>query len=136
MDKMQCRAILAGLLFGIYPLFLSKSRISGNVMGATFSLVVCLTILPFALGEMKELAMTNWRMLIGAGIVSAMGLMCMTSYLALPDQRQIGLLIILMIITQATVTAVYQVYMDKGISLTRILGFISAAVAIVLLNKR
>ncbi|OHA34986.1 MAG: hypothetical protein A2928_03355 [Candidatus Taylorbacteria bacterium RIFCSPLOWO2_01_FULL_45_15b] len=136
MDKLQLKAILAGILFGIYPLLLNKSRLTGNIMATSLSLLVCIFILPFAFGEIKCLATADWKMLIGAGVASAVGMMCLSSFLALSKPSSVGVLIILMIITQATVTAVYQMIMDKGITTAKLFGFGCAAIAIVLLNKK
>jgi len=105
-------------------------------MGATFSFIVFMFILPFARSEFKCLATADWSMLIGAGVISAIAMMSMTSYLAASDHKSVGLLIILMIVAQAVITAAYQMVMDRGISTTRLIGFICAGTAIVLLNNK
>ncbi len=136
MEKLQLRAILAGAFFGIYPLLLNRSNIKGNVMAAIFSFMVAVFILPFALNELRSLVVADWRMLIGASAVSAIAMMSMTSFLAASDRTSAGLLVLLMIITQATVTGIYQAFMDKGISVNKILGFAFAIAAVVFLNKK
>ncbi|MFA6601923.1 MAG: hypothetical protein WCT02_03635 [Candidatus Paceibacterota bacterium] len=45
-------------------------------------------------------------------------------------------LIVLMMVTQTVLTACYQIYMDGGVSVSRFLGFVLAAGAIVLLNRK
>lgn len=136
MDKNQFQAIFAGICFGLYPLLLNKCRVNGNIMVAVFSLGVALFIIPFALSQVKNLANTDWRMLIGASMISAVGMMFMTRFLSGNSQASIGLLIILMVVTQALVTAIYQICMDGSASITRVLGFGCAIVSIVLLNKK
>lgn len=136
MDKYQIRAVLAGVFFGLYPLLLNRSNLPGNLTGMMFSFFVAVFILPFALGEAPKLATANWLMLISAGAISAIAMMCMTNFLTNNTEEKIGLLIILMIVTQATVTAIFQIIMDKGVSATRLSGFALAIMAVYLLNKK
>lgn len=136
MDKSQIQAVLAGLMFGIYPLLLNKSKLGGNIMAAVFTFAVFMFIFPFATGQIKNLAGADWRMLLGSAAVSAIGMMCMTSYLASSSQSSVGLLVILMVVIQAIVTACYQIAMDRGVSLAKVVGFGCATAAIILLNKK
>lgn len=136
MDKYQLRAVLAGILFGLYPLLLNRSNLPGNITGMMFSFLVAIFILPFGVSEVPKLAHANWVMLISAGMLSAIAMMCMTNFLTNNSKEKIGLLIILMIVTQASVTAIFQMMMDRGVSITRLFGFIFAVLAVYLLNKR
>lgn len=136
MDKLQIRAVIAGICFGIYPLLLNRSRLGGNMQSAVFCILVCLFVIPFAVKEVGELAHTYWAMVIGAGMASAMGMLSMTGFLAKASPVAAGTLIVMMIVTQTLVTAIYQVVMDKGVSFTRGLGFVLAAIAIVLMNRK
>jgi hypothetical protein len=136
MDKLQLRAVIAGICFGLYPLFLSRSKLTPNLACAAFTFTTFLCVLPFALGEMRNLVSAYWTMLILGAILSGAGMLTMTSYLAKATPVSVGLLIILMLIAQAAVTAAYQMVMDRGVSLTKCLGFAFATVAIVLLNKK
>lgn len=136
MNLLYFKAVLAGVLFGIYPLLLNRSKVSGNIMSATFCLIVCLCVLPFAVSEIKNLRTANWGMLLGAGFMSAIAMMAMTSFLSQSKAEHVAILITLMIILQAAVTAAYQIYMNKGVTAEKLFGFVGAAVSIYLLNKK
>lgn len=136
MDKLQLRAILAGICFGIYPLLLNKSRLGGNMQSAAFCLLVCLFVTPFALKDIGELGNAYWKMVIAAGVASAIGMLSMTGFLAKASPGTASTLIVMMIVTQTLVTCLYQVVMDKGISALQGLGFVLAGIALVLMNKK
>ncbi len=125
MDKLQVKAAIAGICFGLYPLLLSRSRLPGNISCAVFTLIVFICVSPFAVGEISNLRQTRWVMLIGSGIASSIGMLAMTGFLSRTPAGSVGLLIVLMTVTQTIVTATYQVVMDKGISLTVCLVLLS-----------
>jgi len=136
MDKMQLRAVLAGVFFGIYPLLLNRAKLGVNISSAAFCLVVFICVAPFAYGEVGQLRQTYWVMLLGAGVASAAGMLSMTGFLVKVPADSVAPLIVLMMVTQTVLTACYQIYMDGGVSVSRFLGFVLAAGAIVLLNRK
>ena len=136
MNKFQVDAVIAGVMFGLYPLLLSRSEAKSNINATLFSFVVAVCILPFAIAQVKSIDVSDCKWIIGAGMLSAIGLVCMSNFITSSSKNSIGLLIILMIVVQASVTATYQIIMDRGISPTRLLGFVFAAVAIILLNRK
>jgi len=129
-------AIAAGFSFGIYPLFLNKSQLSGTVMSAIFTFLVFLCLSPFLIGQMKPLVEANWWMLSVAAVSSAIGMFCMTRFIATSTPSVVSTLIVLMVVVQALVTSSYQIVVDKGLSLAKGAGFLCALAAIVLLNKK
>ncbi len=136
MDNLQLKAVIAGICFGLHPLLLNRGGLSGNLLSAVYALIVFIFVLPFGLGEIRNLSHANWLMLFGAGAICATGTLFYTGYLAKASPTNVGLLIVLMIVMQTVVTAIYQAIMDKGVSLTKLCGFVLAAAAIVLLNKK
>jgi drug/metabolite transporter (DMT)-like permease len=132
----QTKAILAGIFFGFYPLMLKHSKLGGNMTALLFSLAVFIVIIPFAWKEMATLPNTFWPPIIGAGVVSAFGMLCMVSMIAETPQKNVGILMLSVMVTQAVVTVLYQVVLDRGITLTKVIGFACAGIAIVLLNKK
>ncbi|MES2216626.1 MAG: hypothetical protein V4481_05025, partial [Patescibacteria group bacterium] len=118
------------------PVSAPTAILPGKVAAMVFCFIVWECTFPFAIKELGTLAMTNWPMIIGAGIVSALGMLCMTGVLSKAEPQKIGQLIVLMIIVQTAVTAIYQTIMDRDISLSRCVGFALAAAAIFLLNKK
>lgn len=132
----QTKAILAGFFFGLYPLMLKHSKLSGNMTSLLFTFAVFAVIVPFAWKELGTIHNTFWPAIIGAGVASGFGMLCMTSMLAQTPQERIGMLILSMIVTQSVVTVIFQIVIDKGVTLTKIIGFACAGIAIILLNKK
>ncbi len=128
--------MIAGLLFGIWPLFMNRSGLSGHVSAACYSLMALAFVLPFALyGNGFTIPQANWNMVLAAGIIGAAGLLCFNSVLAGALPKEVGALFLCMIISQATVPATYQVIMDKHLSSDKAVGFILAALSIYFLLK-
>ena len=136
MNELQLKALLAGIAWGIWPLFMAKSGVSGNISSTVFSIVVVIGVLPFALSNMGgSLAAANWTMVVVAGLISAGGLLLFNSMLASSTHHNVGALIVVMTLAQTAVPAFYQVVSDGRLSVARGIGFVAAFVAAVLLIK-
>lgn len=135
MNGLQIKAALAGIFFGLWPLFMNRSKLSGNVSSAAFSLIVFVCVLPFALGGLKGISGVDWKMVFAAGAAGAIGVMCFNNMLAKTTKEEVGLLFVVMIVAQTTVPAVYHVIMNGSMSLTKGIGFVLAFIAGVLLTR-
>ena len=135
MDNLQIKALLAGLFFGLWPLFMNKSGLNGNVSAMAFSGLVLVFVSPFALSNIGDLSNIKWLMVVGAGLFGALGVMSFNGMLAKATPQAVSTLFVLMIVVQTAIPAVYQVIMNGGLSLTKGLGFALAAIAAVLLVK-
>lgn len=135
MDSMQIKALLAGVCFGLWPLFMNRSGLNGNASTIVLSCVILAFIFPFTVGELWNLGTVKWYMVLGAGIFSALGMLVFNSMLSKATPQSVGLLFVLMIIAQTAVPAVYQTVMSGGISFARGSGFVLAVIAAVLLCK-
>ncbi len=56
MGELQFKAIVAGVFFGIWPLLMNKSGLSGNVSSAVFGLGVLMIVAPFAFYELRNIS--------------------------------------------------------------------------------
>lgn len=139
MDSLPLKAAVAGLFFGLWPLFMNRSGLSGSVSSLVFTSVVLLCVLPFGirhiLGGTEDFAQVSWMMAIVAGICSAIGVMAFNSMLANATPQKVGTLFVLMIIVETVVPAAYSVVINGGVSLTRAAGFVFAAIAAILLTR-
>ena len=136
MSELQLKALLAGIAWGIWPLFMAKSGVSGNISSTVFSIVVVIGVLPFALSNMgNSMAGANWTMVVISGLISAGGLLLFNGMLAGSTQHNVGTLIVIMTLAQTAVPALYQVFSDGRLSVTRGIGFVAAFVAAILLIK-
>lgn len=126
----QSKAILAGIFFGIWPLLMNRSGLNGNISSACFSAIVLIGVLPFAIHSSGMVIPTaNWNMVILAGAVGALGLLSFNGVLANASLQNVGTLFVIMTLVQIVVAALYQTWMNGGISLERFMGFLLAGVA-------
>jgi len=109
MDRiLVMKALLAGFLFGVWPLCMNKSGLSGNTSSAVFSFFVLLFVIPFAIRGFGDVVQTNWLITITAGGFAAAGVLCFNGMLAKANPKEVGILVVLMIIMEIVVPAIYQ----------------------------
>ncbi len=135
MESLEIKSVVAGILFGIWPLFMNRSGLSGNLGTFVFAAVVLLCVFPFAISSFHSIRTSHWMWAVAAGIFGALGLLAFNSVLAKATPQIVGILIVLMIIVQTVVPAIYQAIMNGGLPFSKIVGFVLAAVAAVLLLK-
>jgi len=135
LDSLEFKSIIAGVLFGIWPLFINRSGLTGNVASFVFASVVLLSVSPFAVSNLSQIGNSYWIWAVAAGIVGAAGLLLFNNVLSKATPQSVGILVVLMILIQTVVPAVYQVIMNGEISMTKLAGFVLAVVASFLLVK-
>jgi hypothetical protein len=135
LESLEIKSIIAGVLFGIWPLLMNRSGLSGNLSTFVFAAVVLLCVFPFSAGNLSAIGNAKWIWAIGAGIFGAFGLLSFNSVLSKAAPQTVGIFVVLMIIVQTIVPAVYQTIMNGGLPFSKIIGFVLAAVAAVLLLK-
>lgn len=134
MESLEIKSAIAGILFGIWPLIMNRSGLSGNLGTFIFALVVLLCVFPFAAGSLQNIGKAHWIFAIPAGIVGAFGLLLFNSVLSKATPQNVGVLIVLMIIVQTIIPAIYQAIMSGGMPFTKIAGLVLAAAAFLLLK--
>lgn len=136
MSSLEAKAILAGILFGAWPLLINKSGLSGNLCSMVFSCFVFLFIVPFALFEgTGNIKNANWGMLILAAGIGALGIILFNGMLIKAEPKDLGSLFILTTIMQMVVPVIYQIISDGNLTVTKGVGFLFAAIAAILLLK-
>lgn len=134
MNKLQILASFAGVCFGVWPLFMNRSGLNGNVASAAFSTFVLIGVLPFALySSGGMLPKANWLMVVGAGIFGVLGLLSFNGMLAGASLNNVGTLFVLMTVIQIVLPALYQVTMTGELPITKLAGFVAATIAAYLL---
>ena len=134
MNELYVKSILAGIMFGIWPLLMNRSGLSGNVSSAVFSAIVFLGILPFAvMTSGATLATANWVMVIVAGCLGAIGLLFFNGMLARATSQNVGSLFVTMLVVQISLPALYQVVILGQVSPRKIAGFLAAVLTAILL---
>ncbi len=134
--SLRMLAALAGIFFGIWPLFMNKSGLSGNVSSAVFSLGTLVVLIPIAIGSNGfNLPQANWTMVALACGTAALGLLSFNGMLAGASAKEVGTLFVIMILVQTATPSLYSVVMNGGITLSKLAGFVLAIVAGILLTR-
>ena len=83
MDALYLKAILAGLCFGLWPLFMNKSGLNSAEASAALSLFLLAVVTPFLLvNGFQQLSAVRWEMALPACIFDALGLLALNSLLS------------------------------------------------------
>lgn len=139
MDSLQIKALLAGVFFGLWPLFMNKSGLNGLMSPMFFALIALTCVLPFGLRRIatnpEDLVHVGWTMVILAGVFGAAGTIFFNDMLAKATPQSVGTLFVLMIVVQISIPAIYSAVMNGGVSPSKAIGFALAAVASILLIR-
>src|SRR3989344_3826804 len=134
MNDLRVMAALAGVFFGLWPLFMNRSGLTGNVSSAVFCVAAFIGVLPFAIKSGgASLATANWLMVVFAGLFGALGLLSFNGMLASASLQNVGTLFVLMTVVQIAIAASYQTIMNGHLSIDKVSGYVAAAVAAYLL---
>lgn len=135
MNDIQIRAALAGVFFGMWPLFMNRSGLSGNVASLTLAVTGLAIILPLAFYDgFQSLNNINVWPLLGACITSILGMLVFNSMLSKVANQQAGMSIVIMIMVQLTVPVIWTFVRYGDFSTKKVLGIITAFVAVALLG--
>lgn len=135
MHELFLKAMFAGIFFGIWPLLMNKSGMTGNVATALFTLVCCVIVVPFALNGFEDMAMQNarWSFVVGAAVFGAIGLLLFNGMLAKATSQNVATLFVIMIVAQIMVPTLYQILVGGGVTVSKGFGLIFAVIAALLL---
>lgn len=135
MNELQIKAILAGVCFGVWPLLMNRSGLSGNVSSAVFALGALIVVSPFALCELNSIsANVIWTMAVGACVFGGIGLLLFNGMLSKATPEKVSSLFLLMIMVQIATPALYQIVQDGGLTTSKGVGFAAAILAAFLLT--
>lgn len=133
MNDSTLKMALAGILFGLWPLFMNKSNLNGGTSVTFFAVIVLLSVLPFGIYSGLNISGSKWWFAVLAGCSGALGLIAFSSVLSKVTKEEVGQLFILMVVVQVSIPAIYHVYTNGGLTLKTAGGFAAAIVAAFLL---
>jgi VIT1/CCC1 family predicted Fe2+/Mn2+ transporter len=120
----------------MWPLFMNKSGLSGNMSSICFSSAALLGMLPFAFySNGLSIPTANWTVVILAGICGTIGMLLFNGVLATTTVKDIGTLFVLMTVSQVVVAVSYQSFMSGHLPIDKIVGYIAATTAVYLLLR-
>lgn len=128
-------ALLAGVFFGLGPIFVNKSGFPGYVAILILAITAFIIELPFAIGQFSIIANPRWSMIIHAGVFFAVGSILFYGMLARAPVRELGALFMICLLAQLAVPAVHHVLKNGGLSLEKGVGLACAIIAGVLLSR-
>lgn len=137
MSDLQLKAVLAGALLGLWPLFMNRSGLTGTFAAAIVTALSLAVIMP-AVWLNQEAGWTTvsgarWAAVAAAALASGLGLLVFNSMISSASPAAIGSLFLLMLIVQACVPAIYTMTVG-GPTLRKAAGLVAAGIAIVLLS--
>ena len=133
MNNLYLRCVLAGILFGAWPLFMNRSKLTAGIAVAVLSLGSFLCALPLASRELNSLAGANWLIAIVSAIAGGLGSLIFNSVLTKTTPQKVGSLFIFMILAQIITPAIYDIVINNNLPIKKALGFIAALAAAILL---
>ena len=131
--NVDLKMMLAGALFGAWPLVMSKSGLPGVTSTVILSFVILLFVLPVGLYSGLYVKDSKWWFAIAAGILGAFGLLLFNAGLAESRPENVGRLFVVMIVIQTAIPAIYHAIANGGLDARTTCGFIAAAIAAFLL---
>jgi hypothetical protein len=135
MDPLYSKAILAGLCFGVWPLFMNKSGLNSVEASAALSLFLLAIATPFLLvNGVQQLSTIRWQMALPACLFDALGLLALNSLLSSASSAQAGSGVVIVTVVQVAVPAAYLAMLAGGLTPRSGMGLVAAAIAVYLLR--
>lgn len=134
MNELYVRSLIAGVCFGLWPLLMNRSGLTGGLSAAVFSFGTLIIISPFALYEFHGASINIiWIMAIGACVFGALGLLSFNGMLSKATKENVGSLFVLMVVVQIATSAIYKIISIGGLTVSKAIGFAAAILAAFLL---
>src|ERR1035437_620147 len=111
MESFVMKAVLTGIFFGIWPIIMNKSGLGGNFSSFIFTGVMLIFMIIPAVISFNKTPTTgvSWAFVVTAGILGAIGMLIFNNMLGSAPIKKIGLLIVIVTITQTVAPAIFQV---------------------------
>ena len=135
-SSLLLRALFSGIMFGAWPLLISKSGLSGSSATLIGVIVSFCVVAPFALANGVIIAGTKWWIIIITGTMGGLGVLVFNDMMIKAKPGSSALLFVIMLVVQIMVPAVLHLVADHNFSIKTIAGFIAAVVACILLSYK
>ena len=95
------KAIVSGICFGLWPLFMNKSGLNSAEASAALSLFLLAVVSPFLLvNGIPQFSVVKWQMAVPACVFDALGLLALNSLLASASSVQAGSAFVIVTVVQ------------------------------------
>lgn len=126
--------ILAGLLFGVWPIFMNKSGLSGTNAAAAFAVVCSCIVVPAAVYNGISISGSRPGFAIAAGITAGIALLIFNKVLASTPAQDLSPLFVVLLVAQLVPSVVHYLTENGSMPTMKILGIVLAIAAAVLVN--
>ncbi len=135
MNGLYLRMILAGIGFGLWPLFMNRSGLGAYQSSVAICFLTLVFVLPFSFQEdATTLLSANWWAAAASAACSAIAVLLFNSMVMKATPQEVGRFCVIMVLAQISVPAIYHCVMAGGVSLKYASGFIATIVALILLS--
>lgn len=128
------KMVITGIVFGVWPLLMNKSGLSGGTATATIAFFVLLLVAPVGIYDGLVFTGSRWWFAILAGFFAAAGMLMFNSMLAGATHDSVGRLFVIMLVFQIAVPAIYHVCANGGLTIKSSAGFLAAITTVLLLS--
>ena len=124
------KAIVSGICFGLWPLFMNKSGLNSAEASAALSLFLLAVVSPFLL--VNGIPQFSAVKAVPACVFDALGLLALNSLLASASSVQAGSAFVIVTVVQVAIPAAYLTVLAGGLTLRSAIGLIAAVIAVYL----
>ena len=136
MSTITVKMVCAGIMFGLWPLFINRSCLNGNNAALAMTAIMLLIVLPCMNISGLTSSKILWIWVVAAGVSGAMGMLVFNSGISQLTPQTIGPFFVIMIVTQISIPAIYHIIQNGSISRHEAAGLIMAIAAAILLNPK
>ena len=132
MQSFLLSAVFSGVLFALNPLIISRSGLSGvsaTLLSAIAGAVVISAIAAFH----KPVLNGSWWLPLAAGFLGSVASLIFVNTIMRTPHSSVGIFIIIVLVTQVSVNALYHAWVNGGIDLKTGIGLLAAVIAAILL---
>lgn len=134
MTTVRFLAFFSGVLFGIWPLLMNRSGLSGHLSAGIFAGMAFLAVVPYMIwGGFTFPPGTDLRFAVLGGLLGGMGLILFNTMLSQTPKDKVGMMFVFMIMVQISVPVIFSMIQTGDYSPKKIVGIVAAFVAAVLL---
>ncbi len=133
--SMEFRMILAGILFGVWPIAMNRSGLSGNTATAIYGLVAVTIVVLFTAKDFNTLSVSgvNWPMIILAGCCGGFGLILFGEAMTSAPKERLAFLFVSMTVVQLATPVLFHLIVTQSLTVKQGFGLAAAFFAAVLL---
>lgn len=126
--------IIAGLLFGVWPIFMNMSRMSGTNAAAAFTIVCFCVVMPVAVYNGITISGARLGFAIAAGVTAGVALIMFNYVLASTPPQDLAPLFVVLLVAQLVASVVHYLMENGSMTPMKTIGLVLVITGAVLVN--